>query len=473
MMHATDSKTAMPRVVIVGGGFAGIRAAKALRRAPVHVTVIDRSNHHTFQPLLYQVATAGLSPADISAPIRSVVGRQANTEVLLAEVTGVDLKARTVHVNDLAGNRDRAIPYDYLVLATGASESYFGHDEWREFAPGLKSIEDATAIRRKILLAFEAAETEADMDAEREKALLTFVVVGGGPTGVELAGAIAEIARKALVRDFRHINPASARILLVEASPRLLGAFPEKLARRAEEKLRQLGVEVKTNMRVERVDAGGVQMNGDFLAAGTVIWAAGVQASPAGQWLGAETDRAGRVLVERDLSVPAHPEVFVLGDTASVKGLEKPLPGLAPVALQQGAYIARTIQARLAGREAPPFVYFDKGTLSTVGRAFAIADIRGFQLSGFFAWVTWMAVHIFFLIGFRNRFLVMFQWAWAYLTYQRGSRLITNVEPELQPRPQMAGGEPTSKDPAARPASRAVRPNTPIRVAARAAETKR
>ena len=434
----TSRTDAIPRVVIVGGGFGGLRAAKALRRAPVRVTLIDRSNHHTFQPLLYQVATAELSPADISAPIRGVVGRQANTDVLLADVTSVDLEARAVCVNDLTGTSNRAIPYDYLVLATGAHESYFGHDEWRAYAPGLKSIEDATAIRRKILLAFETAETEASMDAELVKALLTFVIVGGGPTGVELSGAIAEIARKALVRDFHHINPASARIILVEAAPRLLGAFPESLARRAEAKLRKLGVEVETNMRVERVDAGGVQMNGEYLAANTVIWAAGVQASLAGAWLGTETDRAGRVLVERDLSVPEHPEVFVLGDTASVKGLEKPLPGLAPVALQQGAYIGKAIRARLSGRETPPFAYFDKGSLATVGRAFAIADIRGLRLSGFFAWVTWMAVHIFFLIGFRNRFLVMFQWAWAYLTYQRGSRLITNVEAEFQPRRQAA-----------------------------------
>ncbi|MGH2516169.1 MAG: NAD(P)/FAD-dependent oxidoreductase, partial [Ktedonobacterales bacterium] len=268
----------------------------------------------------------------------------------------------------------------------------------------------------------------------RTKALLTFVVVGGGPTGVELAGAIAEIARKALVRDFRHINPASARILLVEAAPRLLGAFPEALARRAAAHLRKLGVEVAVNMRVECVDGGGVQMNGAYLPAQTVIWAAGVQASPAGAWLGAATDRAGRVLVERDLSVPRHPEIFVLGDTASIKGLTQPLPGLAPVALQQGTCVGKAIRARLAGQEPRPFTYFDKGTLATVGRAFAIADIRGLQLSGFFAWLTWMAVHIFFLIGFRNRFLVMFQWAWAYLTYQRGSRLITNVgEPPTTP----------------------------------------
>ena len=441
-MQSASQTIAIPRVVIVGGGFGGLRAARALRGAAVAVTLIDRSNHHTFQPLLYQVATAGLSPADISAPIRSVVRRQANTEVLLAEVTGVDVQAREIQISDLAGNVNRAIPYDYLILATGAHESYFGHDEWREHAPGLKSIEDATAIRRQILLAFEAAETEAEMDAERARTRLTFVVVGGGPTGVELAGAIAEIARKALVRDFRHINPASARILLVEAAPRLLGAFPESLARRAEEKLGKLGVEVRTSTRVEGVDAGGVILNGEHLTAETVIWAAGVQASPAGTWLGAETDRAGRVLVERDLTVPEHPEIFVIGDTASIKDLDKPLPGVAPVALQEGMYAGKAIVARLAGKTAPPFHYFDKGTLATVGRSFAIADIRGLRLSGFVAWVTWMLVHIFFLIGFRNRLLVMFQWAWAYLTYQRGARLITNageVERESERVPAAAG----------------------------------
>jgi len=465
-MDATSHTTAIPRVVIVGGGFAGLRAAKALRHAPVHITLIDRSNHHTFQPLLYQVATASLSPADISAPIRSVVGSQANTEVLLSEVTGVDVAAHVVYLNDLAGNNNRAIPYDYLVLATGAHESYFGHDEWAAYAPGLKSIEDATSIRRTILLAFEAAETEASMDPERARALLTFVVIGGGPTGVELAGAIAEIARKSLVRDFRHINPASARILLVEAAPRILGAFPEALARKATARLRKLGVEVQTNTRVECVDAGGVQTNDTYLAAETMIWAAGVLASPAGAWLGVETDRAGRVLVRGDLSVPGHPEIFVLGDTASIMGLEKPLPGLAPVALQQGAYIGKVIRARLAGRDIPPFVYFDKGALATVGRAFAIADIHGFRLSGFIAWMTWMVVHIFFLIGFRNRLLVMFQWAWAYLTYQRGARLITNAVAALPSHQRTAGDAPSPSEPSPRSAPRSAQPAATAHLAA-------
>jgi NADH dehydrogenase len=315
------------------------------------------------------------------------------------------------------------------VLATGARESYFGHDEWRRFAPGLKTIEDATDIRHKLLLAFEAAEVAMETDPQRAQALLTFVVVGGGPTGVELAGAIAEVARKALVKDFRHINPASARILLVEATPRILGAFPQSLARRAAEKLRRLGVEVRTNTRVEQVEEGAVILNGQRLAAQTVLWAAGVQASPAGRWLGAEMDRAGRVLVQSDLSVPGHPEIFVIGDTAHVKQDGALLPGVAPVAMQEGRYVARVVRARVRGENLPPpFRYVDKGTLATVGRAFAVADIRGLKLSGFVAWVTWLAVHIFYLIGFRNRVLVMFQWAWAYLTYQRGARLITHID---------------------------------------------
>jgi NADH dehydrogenase len=407
-----------PSVVIVGAGFGGLQAARALHKTSVQVVVIDSRNYHLFQPLLYQVATADLSPADISAPIRSVLRHQHNTQVLLAEVTGVDVEGQRVLMGD------RSIHYDYLILATGAQHSYFGHDSWAPFAPGLKSVTDATEIRRKILLAFEAAEMEAAPD--KRQALLTFVVVGGGPTGVEMAGAIATLAHKSMVRDFRHISPASARILLVEAGPRLLAAFPESLARKAEQELERLGVEVKTGAAVEGIDAESVMIGGERLPAKTVIWAAGVKASPAGKWLGAEVDRAGRVIVERDLTVPGHPEIFVIGDTASLTERGKPLPGLAPVAMQQGRYVARVIRRRLAGgKERTPFHYRDKGNLATVGRAFAIADLGIIKISGFFAWVAWLVVHIIYLIGFRNRLLVLIEWAWAYFTFQRGARLIT------------------------------------------------
>jgi NADH:quinone reductase (non-electrogenic) len=407
-----------PRVVIVGAGFGGLQAAHALRNAPVQVTVIDRRNHHLFQPLLYQVATADLSPADISIPIRSALRRQRNAEVLLAEVTGVDAEGHRVLMGE------RSLSYDYLVLATGAHHSYFGRNDWAPFAPGLKTNTDATAIRREVLLAFEAAEIETNPD--KRLALLTFVIVGGGPTGVELAGAIAGLARKTIVRDFRHINSAMSRILLVEAGPRLLAAFPAALANKAQRELERLGVEVRTGIAVKEVDADSVLIGSERVATRSVIWAAGVQASPAGKWLGAEVDRAGRVLVEQDLTVPGHPEIFVIGDTASLTEAGKLLPGVAPVAMQEGRYVARVIRNRLAGRkEWPPFHYHNKGNLATVGRAFAIVDLGFIKLSGFFAWLTWLVVHIFYLIGFRNRLLVMIQWAWAYLTYQRGARLIT------------------------------------------------
>ncbi len=426
-----------PRVVIVGAGFGGLQAARALHGAAVRVTVIDRNNYHTFQPLLYHVATAGLSPADITAPIRSVLRHQRNAEVLLADVTGVGVEQRRVHVHERASSTDRDVPYDYLILATGASESYFGRDEWRAFAPGLKSIEDATSLRRKILLAFEAAEELWDSDPDTARALLTFVVVGGGPTGVELAGTIAEVAYKTLAKDFRHLDPASARVVLIEGTPHILGAFPVSLSESARRKLERMGVQVMAGERVEQVGADGVIVGGERIAAKTIIWAAGVQASPAGRWIGAETDRAGRVLVEPDLTVRGHPEIFVIGDTATIRDLKPPLPGVAPVAMQQGRYVGRNIRARLADRPHEPFHYVDKGTLATVGRSFAIADIHGLKLTGFIAWVTWMVVHIFFLIGFRNRILVMFQWAWAYLTYQRGARLITYVD-DHAPAPEQA-----------------------------------
>lgn len=407
-----------PRVVIVGGGFGGLHVARALRNAPVQVTVIDRSNHHLFQPLLYQVATAALSPADISAPIRGILSRQANTNVIFAEVTGIDLQEQCVLMHD------KEVPFDYLILATGARHSYFGHDEWEPYAPGLKSITDATAIRRKILLAFEAAEVETDL--EKRRALMTFVLVGAGPTGVEMAGAIAELAHKALAADFRNIDPTSARIVLVEALPRILGAFPESLARKAQKALNRLGVEVRTNAPVEAIDAGGVVIAGKYLAAQTVIWTAGVAASQAGKWLGAETDRAGRVKVLPDLSIPGHPNVFVIGDTAVVMQNGKPLPGVAPVAMQEGHYVASVIARHVAGRQADaPFHYFNKGNVATVGRSFGIVEIGKIRIAGFIAWVMWLAIHIFYLIGFRNRVLVMLQWAWAYFTSQRGARLIT------------------------------------------------
>lgn len=407
-----------PRVVIVGAGFGGLQAALALRNAPVQVTVIDRRNHHLFQPLLYQVATAGLSPADISAPIRGILGKQANTRVILAEVTGVDVEKQRVII------RDASFPYDYLIIATGARHSYFGHNEWEPCAPGLKTISDATSIRRKILLAFEAAEIEND--PEKRRALLTFVLVGAGPTGVEMAGAIAELAHKALAADFRHIDPASARIVLVEAAPRILGTFPESLAKKSQQALNRLGVEVRTNSPVEAIDSEGVMSGGQRLAARTVIWTAGVAASPAGRWLGAEMDRAGRVKVRNDLTISGHHNVFVIGDTALLLHGDKPLPGVAPVAMQEGRYAAAAIKQQIAGKpEYDPFRYLDKGNLATVGRSFAIVEIGPFKLTGFIAWVIWFFIHILYLIGFRNRFIVSFQWAWAYLTFQRGARLIT------------------------------------------------
>lgn len=422
----------VPRVIIVGAGFGGLDAARELDAAPVRLTVIDRNNHHLFQPLLYQVATAELSPADISAPIRSVLRHQHNTEVLLAEVTGVDTERHRV----LMGNR--FCTYDYLVLALGAGHSYFGHDDWARFAPGLKTTSDATLIRRKILMAFEAAEVEPD--AERRRALLTFVIVGGGPTGVELAGAIADLAHQALVRDFRHINPASARVVLVEAMDRILPAFPERLARKAHCELQRLGVRVRTHAPVEQVDANGVTIAGERLEAKTVIWAAGVKASPAGRWVGAQTDKSGRAVVGEDLTVPGHPEIFVIGDTASATQDGKPLPGVAPVAMQEGRFVAQVIRSRVAGKAAPAaFHYFDKGYLATVGRGYAVGYIGRFQFSGLLAWLVWALVHITYLIGFRNRVLVMMQWAWHYLTFQRGARLIPPDEQSKQLEAAMMG----------------------------------
>ena len=410
----------MPRVVIVGAGFGGLKAARALRNMPVQVTVIDRKNHHLFQPLLYQVATAVLSPAEVSAPICSVLRKQKNTEVLLGEVTGVDTQAQQVLLHD-----DQSVPYDYLMLATGARDSYFGHNDWAQFAPGLKSIVQATAIRSKILLAFEKAEEE--QDPEKRKALLTFVLVGAGPTGVEMAGAIAGLAHKTLVSDFRHINPKQARIVLVEAIPRILMAFDEGLANKACQALARQGVEVRTSSPVEAIDSEGVVIAGERIPAKTVIWTAGVAASPAGQWLGAETDRAGRVKVGSDASVPGHPNIFVIGDTASFTQDGKPLPGVAQVAIQQGQYVVSVIADRVAGKPHPEaFRYVDKGNMATVGRFYGIVSIGKFHIAGLVGWFLWLVLHLMYLIGFRNRLVVGFQWLVYLTTFQRGARLITS-----------------------------------------------
>jgi len=425
-MHVDMETSTKPRVVIVGAGFGGLTAAKTLADADADVTVIDRHNYHLFQPLLYQVATAGLSPADIAAPIRGILRKQRNASVLLGRVTGIDSGAREVHLGD------RRIPYDYLVLATGARHAYFGRDDWEPFAPGLKKIEDALAIRRRILEAFELAEGEAD--PARRRQLLNFVVVGGGPTGVEMAGAIAELAKKALTSDFRNIDPRTARVILVEAGPRVLAGFPEKLSRAAAGYLERLGVEVLTGRPVAQCDAGGVAVAEERIPARTVIWAAGVIASPAAKWLGAEKDRAGRVMVRPDLSVPGHPDVFVIGDTAHVPGTDsRPLPGVAAVAKQQGQYVARLIRGHIEGKvEVPAFKYRDFGSLATIGRKAAVAKLGKIELSGWLAWLVWSLAHVYFLIGARNRMAVLITWFWAYVTFQHGSRLITdsNVDPE-------------------------------------------
>ena len=416
-----------PRVVIVGAGFGGLQAAKALARAPADVIVVDRQNHHCFQPLLYQVATAALSPADIAWPIRHILRTQRNATVLMEEASAVAVDENLVRTN--FGN----IAYDYLVLATGAMHSYFGHDEWAQYAPGLKRIEDATRIRRSILIAFEQAELIADA-AERRR-LLTFVIVGGGATGVEMAGAIAEIARQTLAADFRHIDPRNARILLIEAGPRLLPTFPPEQSDYVRAALMRGGVDVKTDTRVNACDARGVATDGGCIDAGTVIWAAGVIASPAARWLGAEADRAGRVKVAPDLSLPGHPEIFVIGDAATVAdSAGKPVPGIAPAAKQMGHYVGTLIAARIAGRiETGPFRYTHLGELATIGRRAAVVKLGRLQLQGFIGWVFWAAVHIYFLIGVRNRFIVAFSWLWTYLTFQRGARLITG--PDVPPEP--------------------------------------
>ena len=412
---------ARPKVVIVGAGFGGLEAAKALAGAPVDVVLMDHQNHHCFQPLLYQVATAALSPADVAWPIRHILRKQENATVLMAEVRAVDTEERVVRADAIS------VPYDYLVLATGATHSYFGHDEWAEVAPGLKRIEDATRIRRRILIAFERAELTTDA-AERGR-LLTFAIVGGGATGVEMAGAISEVARQSLARDFRHIDPTAARIVLIEAGPRIMPALPENLADYARRVLVKKGVEVMTSTRVTACDARGVALEHGRLDAGTVIWAAGVMASPAARWLDAAPDRTGRVQVNADLSVPGHPNVFAIGDTAVVAD-QPGIPGTAPPAKQMGAYVGRLIGARVkGGAPPPPFRYRHLGDLATIGRHAAVVKLGRLELTGFLGWLFWSLVHIYFLIGVRDRFIVAFTWLWDYVTFQRGARLITEVPP--------------------------------------------
>ena len=407
-----------PRIVIVGAGFGGLSAAAALAHAPAEVVVIDRANHHLFQPLLYQVATAGLAPTQIASPIRHVLGAQENTRVLMGEVVGVDTARKEVLL------ADRGVAYDYLVIATGATHSYFGRDDWAGVAPGLKSLDDALDMRRRILLAFEQAELEADPE-ERER-LLTFVVIGAGPTGAELAGAIAELARRALARDFRAIQSAMAKVVLIEAGPRVLPAFPEALSAYAQRALEKLGVTVRLGQPVTACDEAGVELGGMRIGARTILWAAGVTASPAAGWLQLPKDRAGRAMVAPDLSAPGAPDVYVIGDTAHLEEDGRPLPGVAPVAKQQGAYVGQLIEARLRGQPAPgPFHYKDSGSLATVGRQAAVVAMGGLKLTGAVAWLLWSVAHIWFLIGFRNRLAVTLDWVWAYLTFERGARLIT------------------------------------------------
>jgi NADH dehydrogenase len=405
------------QIVIIGAGFGGLMAATRLGRVDADVTVIDQHNHHLFQPLLYQVATAALSPADIAAPIRAILGRQRNTRVMLGAVTGIDAAQRAVLVGQ------RRVSYDYLVIATGARDAYFGHDEWAATTLSLKDIEEARTMRQRILLAFERAEDIED-EVERRR-LMTFVIIGGGPTGVELAGALAELSRATLARDFRRIDPTATRIILVEAGPRVLSSFPARLSDVTARALSRLGIELRFGTAVTHCDIDGVMLDTERIESRTVIWAAGVRASPAAEWLALETAGDGRVPVGVDLTVARHPEIFVIGDTAKVEGPDgQPLPGIATAAKQQGKYVARAITARLAGRTPPPFRYRNLGNLATIGRREAVADFGWLRLSGRLGWLLWSAAHIYFLIGFRNRVVVAAEWLWSYLTYQRGARLI-------------------------------------------------
>jgi NADH dehydrogenase len=413
-----------PRIVIVGGGFGGLAAAKALKNTPAQVILIDRTNHHLFQPLLYQVATAALTPSQIATPIRSIFRKQENVTVILGEVTAVDKERKCVFVSD--ADRERVpVAYDYLILATGATHSYFGHNEFEEYAPGLKSLADAVASRNKILQAFEQAEGEEDPSRHRD--LLTFILVGAGPTGVEMAGALAILVRSTLRSDFRRIDPASARIVLVDMAPRVLPPFSEGLSEAAKRRLEELGVEVRLGHGVDRIDAEGIVVAGERIASKTVIWTAGVAPSPAGKWLKVETDRAGRVRVQKDVTVPGHPEIFVVGDTASFEEDGKPLPGVAQVAMQQGRYAGKLIHSRIVGSTPPgPFRYFDKGSMAVVGKGFAVLQSYKVRVSGFGAWLAWAAIHLQFLATSSLRLTVFLQWIWTYFTGQRGSRLIVN-----------------------------------------------
>ena len=427
-------------MVVVGGGFGGLSAARGLRDAPVRITLVDRHNHHTFQPLLYQVATAGLSSTDIAAPLRTILRRQRNVTVLLAEAVGVDARGSRLLL------ADGALPYDFLVLAAGATHSYFGHDEWAPHAPGLKTLEDAIDIRRRVLLAFEAAER--DEVPERRKEWLTFVVIGAGPTGVEMAGTLAEIARHTLRKEFRRIDPASARILLLEGTDRVLPPYPADLSEKARLQLENLGVEVRTKSLVTGVDATGVQLGAERIAARTVVWAAGVAASPLGRGLGAPLDRAGRVQVRPDLTVPGHAEIFVVGDLVALAQDGRPVPGVAPAANQMGAHAARNIRRALEDQPLRPFRYRDKGSLATIGRNRAVALFgERLKLSGWLAWMAWLFIHILFLIGFRNRLVVLVDWAFSYVTYQRHARLLLGAPPPLLP-PAAATRAPAASEPA-------------------------
>ena len=441
-----------PRVVIVGAGFGGLTAARRIARLPVQVTVVDRRNHHTFQPLLYQVATAGLSPGEIAAPIRWILRSHSNVEVLLEEVVDFNLEQKKVIT------KEQVLEYDFLIIASGATHAYFGHDEWEPLAPSLKTIEDALEIRRRVLLAFELAErqneprNEPQNDHQNEHqnktagsqsgSPLQFAVIGGGPTGVELAGTLAEIAHHALTHEFRNIDPRQTRILLIEGGPRVLATYSEELSRKAEDQLRRLGVEVRTSHMVTRIEPGAVWVGDEKIPAAVILWAAGVAASPLGRKLGVPIDRAGRVLVQPDLSIPGHSEVFVIGDLAALNDENgKMLPGVAPVAIQQGDWVADTIAHDLRNQPRRNFRYHDKGSLATIGRAAAVAQFGKFELSGYLAWLAWLFIHILFLIGFRNRLIVMIQWAWSYLTYERGARLITGSDKLLGwPQPQEDGG---------------------------------
>lgn len=417
--------TGRPRVVVIGGGFGGLSVARSLTDARVQVTVVDRTNHHLFQPLLYQVAMAGLSPAEIAWPIRSILRQEENASVILAEVKHIDLQRRTITLNE------ESLSYDYLVVAAGSKTSYYGHPEWEAFAPGLKDLDDAVEIRRRVLLAFEAAERETD--PEELQKLLTFVVVGGGPTGVELAGALAELANHVLSQDFRRINPHSTRVMLIEGGDRVLGAFSKDVSAAALEQLHELGVQVQLKVRVTKIDENGVYLGDQFIPSRTIIWGAGIEASPLAKMLGVPTDRAGRVIVEKDLTIPHHKEVFVIGDMANYSHQTgSPLPGVSPVAMQMGEAVARNIIAATKNQPYESFHYIDKGSMATIGRSRAVAQIGKLEMRGFTAWMAWLLVHIFFLIGFRNRFTVLFNWTWSYFTYGRGARLITGrvVDPE-------------------------------------------